>query len=243
MKARVVIWTTALVLGLTGAALGLKCLARSRTLQLFGRLVPRVETKERVVALTFDDGPTAERASEILELLRAGGVKATFFVNGFHLAQDLAPAQKLVAEGHQLGNHTFSHDRMVLKSQATYRDEVERTDSLIRAAGYVGQIFFRPPFTWKLLGLPWFLSRTGRTTITCDVEPESYSHIATSTERIVAHVLDQVRPGSIVLLHVWYPANGPSRAAIPGIVGGLKTRGFRFLTVSELLGAGGEGAR
>jgi peptidoglycan/xylan/chitin deacetylase (PgdA/CDA1 family) len=232
-----------LPLGLVVSLFGARTFARSRTFQLFGRIVPRIETNEPVAALTFDDGPEAERVQELVDRLRTLDVRATFFVNGFHLAQDPAPARRLVAAGHELGNHTFSHERMVLKAQATYREEIERTDALIRAAGHGTEVFFRPPFTWKLLGLPWFLARTGRTTITFDVEPESYPEVAGRSETIVDHVLARVRPGSIVLLHPWYDTGRPSREAIPGIVAGLRGRGYRWLTVSELLSLQREGHR
>jgi peptidoglycan/xylan/chitin deacetylase (PgdA/CDA1 family) len=229
------------VLSLVAVALalgGVRALARSRTFQLFGRLVPRVETSEKAVALTFDDGPTAEHVGEILSVLEAEAAHATFFVNGANLAEDPEPARRLVAGGHELGNHTFSHARMILKAQATYATEVTRTDDLIRRAGHQGEIFFRAPFTWKLVGLPFFLARTGRTTITFDVEPESYPETARSATAIEAHVLGRVRPGSIVLLHVWYSGNGPSRAALPGILSGLRSEGYRLLTLSELLRLG-----
>ena len=186
------------VLSLVAVALalgGVRALARSRIFQLFGRLVPRVETSEKAVALTFDDGPTAEHVGEILSVLEAEAAHATFFVNGSNLAEDPEPARRLVAGGHELGNHTFSHARMILKAQATYATEITRTDDLIRRAGHQGEIFFRAPFTWKLVGLPFFLARTGRTTITFDVEPETYPETAKSATAIEAHVLGVRAPG------------------------------------------------
>jgi peptidoglycan/xylan/chitin deacetylase (PgdA/CDA1 family) len=210
-------------------------LAKSRTTQLLGRLVVRVETSKPVVALTFDDGPTPIAVDEIINSLGARNVRATFFVTGSELARNPEAGHRLVAAGHELGNHTFSHDRMVLKSYAFIRSEIERTDALIRAAGHVGPIHFRAPFCKKLLWLPWFLWRTDRTSVTWDVEPDSYGDVSKNAERITAHVLERARPGSIILLHVWYPSNAPARAAIPGIVDGLRARGFRLVTVNELL--------
>jgi hypothetical protein len=67
----------------------------------------------------------------------------------------------------------------------------------------------------RLVGLPWFLWRAGRTSVTWDVEPDSYAGVSTSAERIATHVLEPTRPGSIILLHVWYPGNAPARAAPP----------------------------
>jgi peptidoglycan-N-acetylglucosamine deacetylase len=215
--------------------LGVYQLGRARTVQLFGALVPRVETADRVVALTFDDGPTEAAADELLDALASRGVRATFFVNGSELARAPGVAARLVRGGHELGNHTYSHARMVLRSPSFIRSEIERTDALIRQAGYRGAIHVRPPYCWKLVGLPWYLSRTGRTTVTWDVEPDSDPATARDTGRIVAAVAHGVRPGSIVLLHVWYGVNASSRAAVPLVIDRLRADGYRVVTVGELL--------
>src|SRR5262249_34201457 len=122
MRRRVVIVVATIVLlGLSIA--GLRALARSKTTQLFGRLVSRVDPPERVVALTFDDGPTDAYVGDILATLASRRVLATFFVIGADMARAPDAARRLVAAGHQLGNHTYSHPHMVLKSPATIRDE------------------------------------------------------------------------------------------------------------------------
>jgi peptidoglycan/xylan/chitin deacetylase (PgdA/CDA1 family) len=203
--------------------------------QAFGTLVPRVETDEKLVALTFDDGPTPAGADSILPLLDALDVRATFFVNGSSLAERPDVGRRFVAAGHELGNHTWSHPRMLLKSQAAIRREVEPTDSMIRIVGHRGPIHFRPPYGKKLVGLPWYLHRTGRTTFTWDVEPESFPEVDGNADRIAAHVLERTRPGSIILLHVMFPSRAASRRAVPAIVHGLRQRGYRFVTVSELM--------
>ena len=82
-------------------------LSRSRTWQLFGEIVPRVETGRRVVALTFDDGPRNGVVEELTAVLARHGVKATFFVCGADLARERGAAEKLVAAGHELGNHSY----------------------------------------------------------------------------------------------------------------------------------------
>ena len=128
---------------------------------------------------------------------------------------------------------------MVLVSWETVRDEIERTDRLIRQAGYQGTIHFRPPGTKKLLLLPLYLSQTGRLDIIDDVEPESDPAIARSAAEIAERVLEQARPGSIILLHVMYPSREATRQALPEIIRGLKEKGYRFVTVSELLAVGG----
>jgi peptidoglycan/xylan/chitin deacetylase (PgdA/CDA1 family) len=207
--------------------------SKSPTQQLFGEIVPRVETSRKVVALTFDDGPVTKTAPEILAAL--GGVKATFFVCGAHMQESPDVVPKLIAAGHEIGNHTFHHDRLVLKSPSHIRSEIESTDALIRAAGWPGPIHFRAPHCKKLVALPWYLMRHRRTHITWDVEPESNPKIDHHTDRIVADVLSRTRPGSIILLHPWYSGREQTRAAIAPIIAGLRRRGFDFITVDELL--------
>lgn len=210
-------------------------LADARSFQFLGPVISSVETEDRVVALTFDDGPTAEFAEEILAILRQRGVKATFFVTGREVEQNLAEARQIVAEGHELGNHSYSHPRLVLKSPSRIRQEVECTDAIIRQAGHQGEIYFRPPYGKKLFLLPWYLWSTGRTTITWNIEPESYPEVAADARRILAHVLDRLKPGSIILLHLMYESRAESRKALPAIIDRLHQNGYRFLTVSELL--------
>jgi peptidoglycan-N-acetylglucosamine deacetylase len=232
-------WLVVLVCGtglLFATVHGLHRLARSRTYQVFGKLVPRVETTQRVVALTFDDGPTEAVIDDILGVLASRRVRATFFVTGADMVEAPGAAQRLVAAGHELGNHTYSHKRMVLRSQAFYRSEVERTDELIRAAGEQREIYFRMPYGWKLVGLPWFLWRTGRTAVMWDVDPAPDPR--TTPERIVARTLEHVRPGSIILLHPWYRSGPSVRAALPVIIDKLQGQGYQFLTVDELLRIG-----
>ena len=215
-----------------------RALARSRSFQLFGTLVARVDTPRQVVALTFDDGPSAKYLDDVLEPLATRGVRATFFVTGAEATAAPTATRRIVEAGHELGNHTYSHARMIFRTPAFVRDEIEGTDAAIRAAGFGGTIHFRPPFGYKLAILPWYLASTGRTTVTWDVEPDSYPDVAASPEGIARHVVERVRPGSIVLLHVWYAARRTSREAVPLVVDGLRAKGYQFVTVSELVQEG-----
>lgn len=210
-------------------------LMNARTFQLFGTLVARAQTAEKVVALTFDDGPQPVYSEQVLAILDELGIKATFFVTGADLEQHMAQAQQIVAAGHALGNHSFSHQRMILVTPAFVRDEIERTDQLIREAGYSGAITFRPPYGKKLVALPYYLAQTNRTTIMWNIEPESDPAVAAASERIAADILSQARPGSIILLHVMYASGQPSRDALRDTVIGLQQAGYRFVTVPELL--------
>lgn len=210
-------------------------IAKSRTYQAFGELTSRVATEQRFIALTFDDGPTPEGVSRLLPVLEDRGVKATFFVTGAEVERHPEAAAALVAAGHELGNHSYSHPRMVLLSQSSIASEVERTDELIREAGQLGDIHFRPPYGMKALSLPYFLKKTGRRTIMWGLEPDSDSQLASSSSEIAQHVIANSKPGDIVLLHVMYRSRRASLEAVPEIIDGLQARGFHFVTVSELL--------
>lgn len=207
----------------------------SENYQTFGRLVPRVATSEKLVALTFDDGPTPAGTDRILSILDEHQVRATFFVIGSELEKNLDYGRKIVAAGHQLGNHSYTHKRMIFVSHSFVEHEVERTDELIREAGYQNEIYFRPPYGKKLFMLPYYLSNTGRTTVTWDVAPESYSNKNGNAEKIAEYALSETRPGSIIVLHVMYPSRTESVKAVTPIIEGLKAQGYTFVTVSELL--------
>lgn len=210
--------------------------AKSRTYQAFGELTSRVHTEHRLIALTFDDGPAPGAVAGLIPVLERYGVKATFFVTGSEVERYPEAAAALVAAGHELGNHSYSHPRMVFMGQARIASEIERTDELIRGSGQLGEIHFRPPYGVKGLSLPYFLDKTGRRTIMWSLEPDSGSQVG-SNSAIARHVLVDSQPGDIILLHVMYKSRHASLEAVPAIIEGLQARGFRFVTVSELLAA------
>lgn len=206
--------------------------SRARGMMLMGEIVERGRTTDRVVALTFDDGPTPEHTDSLLALLRRERVRATFFVVGSELAQHPELGRRIVAEGHALANHTWSHPRMVGLPMAEVRRQVEATDVQIRRAGQRDPIYFRAPYSHKFILLPWHLRRTGRTNVSWDVEPETYE---TRADGIARHTLEHVRPGSIILLHPWFRSRAATRNALPEIIQGLRARGYELVTVEELL--------
>jgi peptidoglycan/xylan/chitin deacetylase (PgdA/CDA1 family) len=209
----------------------LRGLVRSRTTQLGGELVSRVETGQKVVALTFDDGPHPEPADEVLGLLQREGVRATFFVTGKALTRHPQLGRRLVEEGHVLANHSFSHARMVFRSRAWMEEELARTDARIREAGHQGPIPFRAPFGKHLLGLSAVLANEGRLHVMWDVAPDEDA----SAEDITRSVLENARPGSIILLHPWTRERAATRAALPAVLAGLRARGLTPVTLPELL--------
>ena len=207
----------------------------ARAFQLFGEIVSHGDTEEKVVALTFDDGPT-DYTPEILEMLEELEVPCTFFLTGQEMEENFEYAQAITAAGHQIGNHSYSHTKMILKSRSFIEEEIDLTNNLIREAGYEGEIVFRPPFCKKLVMLPLVLSERGMVTVTWNIEPDSYADVASSAENIADYVVDNAQPGSIILLHIMYDSGQNAREAIPDIVKRLKESGYTFVTVNELRG-------
>jgi len=148
---RVVLVVTLPVVVLLALA-AVRSVARARDFQLFGTLVAEAHPRERIVALTLDDGPVESMVDTLIDVLRAHDARATFFLIGHELAAAPEAGAKLAAAGHELGNHSDTHRRMILVTPSRVRAEVERTDSLLRVAGQRGPIWFRPPFCYKLVG-------------------------------------------------------------------------------------------
>lgn len=210
---------------------GLLQISKSRTFQFFGSIVNRVDTEEKVIALTFDDGPETH-TNEILNVLQEKQIKATFYVIGERLQENLEIGKRIVDEGHELGNHSYTHQRFLLRPQSFIDSEIQKTNELIRGAGYEGVITFRPPYGKKLLGLPWYLNKHNIETIMVDVEPDTYG---TTSDFFVEYTVANTKAGSIILLHPFCETCIEQRKAVPLIIDALKEKGYTFVTVSELL--------
>jgi chitin deacetylase len=233
MKKTIIIIFIVIIL-LLGISYVLFNLSKSRTFQFFGGLVNQVTTSEKVVALTFDDGP-AINTDEILTILKAENVKGTFFLTGNEIEKYPNDAKRIAEEGHEIGNHSYSHQRMVLKSPSFIKEEIEKTDELIRQIGYKGEIHFRPPFGKKLFVLPYYLDKHDRKSIIWSIEPETYPEVAADSTKIAEHVIDNIEPGSIILLHVMYESRRESLHSVKEMITSLKEQGYKLVTVSELL--------
>jgi len=215
--------------------IGLRRLVISRSFQLFGCLVNRVETDKKIISLTFDDGPKPIYTEKILEILDAEKIKATFFLLGQAMKENPEETKLIISAGHEVGNHTYSHRRMILVSNARVASEVEETEKLIRGGGYNKNTVFRPPYGSKLFSLPRYLKKHNKVTVTWDIEPETDKESAGDSDRIADYVVKHARPGSIVLLHVMFDSRDPSMQAVPKIIRRLKDEGYQFVTVSELI--------
>jgi peptidoglycan-N-acetylglucosamine deacetylase len=209
-------------------------ISKSRSFQFFGEIYDHKTTNQPIIALTFDDGPT-KKTPDILAILKKHKIKATFFINGIDIEKYPIETRKIIAEGHEVGNHTYSHKRMIFKTLGFIKKEIESTDSLIYARGYKHEILFRPPYGKKLLLLPYYLSKNKRKTIMWDVEPESIKAIKSDSRKIANYTIENTKNGSIILLHVMKDPKNISLNAVESIIVGLKKKGFVFLGVSEML--------
>jgi peptidoglycan/xylan/chitin deacetylase (PgdA/CDA1 family) len=232
---RVVRILVAFVVAVVLVGWGSYWLMNSRTVQVMGDHVSRVDTTRKVVALTFDDGPDDAHVGQIVGDLQQYGVKGTFYVIGAEAAAHPTALRELVAAGEEIGNHSYNHRRLVFVSTTTVRHEVDATDAVIRSAGYTGPITFRPPYAKKLLSYPFEMASAGRMTVMWDLEPDSKSDISSDPQAMTRYVVDGVRPGSIIELHPWAAGNGATRKALPLIIAALRQSGYGLVTVSELL--------
>jgi len=214
-----------------------KKLAETSKFQVLGDMVTGVVTQEKVVALTYDDGPNPPHTNHLLEVLAEFQVKATFFVVGQEVERHGDAAEAIAHQGHELGNHSYSHRRLIFTARNVIRAEINRTDQLLKQLGKASSrdrpIHFRSPYGYKRLRLPWVLSRLKKTNVLWNVDPRDYE--ASSTEAIVESVVSQVQPGGIVLLHDGGGDRSLTVAATAQLIPLLRAQGYRFATVSELL--------
>jgi peptidoglycan/xylan/chitin deacetylase (PgdA/CDA1 family) len=225
--------------GLIGlAAFGIVLLAaaavwqvsRDRCFTLVGEITCRVATDRPRVALTFDDGPTPLGVEAVAPILARHGVRATFFLVGEALEARPDLARRLAAEDHEIANHSYSHQRMIGRPAAWHRSEIARTQALLEAAGGRSRLF-RAPYGKKLIGLPLAVEAEGLRMVAWDVEEPATADPVAYARQIV----DQARPGSILLMHPMHGANATARDALPLVLAGLKAKGLEVVPAGELL--------
>jgi peptidoglycan/xylan/chitin deacetylase (PgdA/CDA1 family) len=181
----------------------------------------------RVVALTFDDGPSPYTEA-FADVLRDEHVHATFFEIGQEIAGREATMRRLLREGNEIGNHTTHHQAF-----PGYADLLT-TSGLIESATHFRPCLFRPPGGAVDAAVIDSAARARMSTVTWDVDPSDWS--TPGSDAVYARVVGAVRPGSIVLMHDGGGTRADTLAALPRIIETLRARGYRFATVTELLG-------
>ena len=216
--------------------------------QLFGATLVAGAPTEREVALTFDDGPNPPYTDRILDVLHAERARATFFVVGRAAAAYPATLRRIVRDGHALGNHTWDHPHMIVESTAAMRAELLRTDATIAAITGVHPNLMRPPFGARDFAVIGEAHKLGYRVVMWSVPlPKDWEQPGDAT--IAKRVVDNVEDGSIIVLHDGNrgilcardrrPPQDCDRnqdvAATREIVETLRARGFRFVTIPQLI--------
>lgn len=181
----------------------------------------------KVVALTFDDGPSSYTPG-FLAVLRSKHAHATFFEIGQEIPGRESTMRRMLAEGHEVGNHTTHHG-----SLPGYWD-MAATNALIRAATHFQPCLFRPPGGALNSSVVEAAKRAGMRTILWDVDPTDWA--SPGAGAVHDRVVGAVGPGSIVLMHDGGGDRSGTLAALPTVIDALRARGYRFATVSQLLG-------
>jgi peptidoglycan-N-acetylglucosamine deacetylase len=183
------------------------------------------------IALTFDDGPAAKLTPRLLDLLAAHHIKATFFVIGENVAEHPDIVARAAREGHEIGNHSWSHPNLGKMSDDAVRRQLQRTDDAIRSATGTRPTLLRPPYgSISAREKRWIHDEFGYRIILWDVDPLDWKRPGSAAVR--NRIVTQTRPGSIVLAHDIHPG---TIEAMPTTLDELEAKGFKFVTVSELI--------
>jgi peptidoglycan/xylan/chitin deacetylase (PgdA/CDA1 family) len=186
------------------------------------------------IAMTFDDGPSAKLTPELLDILAARHIHATFFVIGKNVVEHPEILQRAVREGHEIGNHSWSHPAFAKMSDASVRAELRKTDDAIRAALGGGPVLMRPPYgSITARQKRWINQEFGYRIILWDVDPLDWKRPGPSV--VTNRIVKEARPGSIILSHDIHPG---TIKAMPETLDELQSKGFKFVTVSELIAMG-----
>lgn len=183
------------------------------------------------IAMTFDDGPSATLTPKLLDLLAARHIKATFFVLGENVAEHPDIIVRAAREGHEIASHSWSHPNFAKMSLEGVRSQLQRTDDAIASAAGKHPTLFRPPYgSITAREKEWIHDQFGYDIILWDVDPDDWKRPGPAVVR--SRILKQTRPGSIVLSH---DIHAGTIEAMPSTLDELEAKGFKFVTVSELI--------
>jgi peptidoglycan/xylan/chitin deacetylase (PgdA/CDA1 family) len=191
---------------------------------------------DRRVALTFDDGPDPAHTPRVLDILARERVHGAFFLIGERATAAPDVARRIAAEGHDLGNHTWSHRSLWLCSPAETRRQIERGHDAVAGAAGRAPRFFRPPWGMTNLAMSPALRRLGTPCVLWSVQPEGLRPVPAGAQ--VRRVAGRLRPGAIVDLH---DADGVPGAgarlveALPALIRTIRNAGFTLAPLRDLL--------
>lgn len=183
------------------------------------------------VAMTFDDGPHPKHTPRLLDILKERGLKATFYVIGQNVVQFPEIMQRMVAEGHEIGNHSYTHPSLTKISAAKLGEEISKSNEAILQACGVKPTTIRPPYGATNATVNKRLNdEFGLAVILWSVDPLDWK--IRKASHVSNHILQNTKAGSIILAHDIHPS---TIEAMPAALDGLLAKGHKFVTVSELI--------
>lgn len=188
-----------------------------------------VEFGDPVVALTFDDGPRPPGTPAVLDALRASSVRATFFVVGENVAEHPDLVRMIVADGHTVGLHGWTHTRFTELDDAALASELDRAGELLGELTGASPRLVRPPYGTLDERVDWLLRARDLVPVMWSVDPEDWRR--PDPETITGDVLADVAPGRIVLLHDGLRDGNATVAAVPAIIDGLECAGYQLVAL------------
>ncbi|MFM1653739.1 polysaccharide deacetylase family protein [Brevibacillus sp. B_LB10_24] len=202
-----------------------------------GNPIHRIDTKKKVVALTFDDGPDPYYTPLILKMLQKNGVPATFFVLGSEVDKYPKIAKRIRAAGHEIGNHGYYHHDLNRATEQEIYDDIKRAEkSILKTTGVLCQ-YYRPAGGVLTHDVRSAVQLTGYDLILWSVDPRDWSLRRTAAV-IADSVKNNVALGDIVLFHDGGRNQKQTLAALQDLIADLRSKGYRFVTVSQLLEQG-----
>lgn len=207
--------------------------------QIFGKYPYKISTKNKVIAITFDDGPNEPYTSELLEFLKQEGVVGTFFVVGDCLTRHPGFGKKIVKNGHVIGNHSQSHNFWTYFKPGAFKQEVLRTqESISKSIGKIPKLI-RTPWLWRNPVLLNSLNKIKLHPIG-GVFCHTLEVFGANAQTIANGAINKTKPGSIIIFHDGKEGSGGDRSqtikAIKIYVKHMKNLGYQFVTVDKLLG-------
>ena len=191
-------------------------------------------TEEHKIALTFDDGPHSEKTPLILDVLRDNNVKATFFIVGENVSGNEGIVERIISEGHEIGNHTFRHKYLFKVDRRVMELEIDLCDDEIFNYSEYSATLFRPPGGIYNDVLSSVCNERGYDMVLWSIDTRDWA--GTSAEDIEKEIMSNVEDGSIILMHDYVCGESYTAEALKSVIPKLKELGYSFVTVSELIG-------
>ncbi|SMF70405.1 MULTISPECIES: polysaccharide deacetylase family protein [Paenibacillus] len=200
-----------------------------------GDIVWEVPTQEKYIALTFDDGPDEQQTPKILELLEKYHAKATFFVVGDRVKRFPDIVKMEQAAGHEIGNHSYHHPSLHRLGLSALKEEMTMTQEAVLETTGRKPVLFRPPGGYYNDAIVELTKHHNLQMILWSWHQDTKDWTSPGVQRIVRKVLDNARNGDIILMHDYVYNSTQTIEALKVILPELQRRGYRFVTVSELL--------